>query len=388
MKKKNALIAGIMFGLAVAVILFLLKNRGENEIESEQLYISNRGNCSTDQGFFYIDQEEFLQFYDYESGLNTIVCNKPNCEHKSWQGETPEEQRCNAYISACQSLFVFNGKLYVVEKEINKNTLQIVESEPDRSKQRILAKLDCEYIGSYVIDKGKMYFSTLTSKMEKDESGMPVQTGISLVTICSLDMSDGLIEELYTMEEHYNAQLSILGIYNGRIYCFYSFFQKKFTGLNFQEAQYRVFWYTYDVESGELKQELEELTDIDINLCVMSKEKIIYGMWNDRDAETSDLYCYDIETEENKRIISDSYNFVNFDDKVIAVSYDKKQYTIFDMKTETTYVLKPQETEFSILAEHEDEFIGALYQNGEATYGRMKKQEYYKGNMEFQAFSQ
>ena len=91
MKKKNILIAGIMFGLAAAVILFLLKNRGENETESEQLYISNRGNCSTDQGFFYIDQEEFLQFYDYESGLNTIVCNKPNCEHKSWQGETPEE---------------------------------------------------------------------------------------------------------------------------------------------------------------------------------------------------------------------------------------------------------------------------------------------------------
>lgn len=379
--------AGVIVGVVIVAILLLLKSRGENQIKENQLYISNRGNFSTEKGFYYIDQEEFLQFYDYKSKLNTIVCNKPNCEHKSWQKETPEEQRCNAYISTCQSLFVYNGKLYVLEKESEKNTLQIVESGLDRSTQKVFAKLGCEYIGSYLIDEGKMYFSTLTSKMEKDESGMPVQTGISLVTICSLDMSDGSIKEMHTMDQHYNAQLSILGIYNRKIYCFYSFFQEKFTGLNFQEAQYRVLWYTYDVESKELSQELKGLSDIDINLCVMSKGKIFYGMWSDRDAETSDIYCYDIETGENNKIISDSYEFVNFDNKVIASSYDRKHYTIFDIETETVDILESQDTGFSILAEHGEDFIGALYQNGEATYGCMKKQEYYKGDMTFQAFS-
>lgn len=386
MKKMFVWIGGAFLVVVSVAIVMSAVSRKEDQIREDALYIDNMGQFSNGEGFYYLNQENFLQFYDYKSNQNTIVCNKPNCEHKPWQEETPTEQRCNAYISSCHSLFTYGEKLYLVETAPKKETLRIVQSNLDRSSQSVFAALNSEYIGGYVIKDDKLYFATLTGQMEKDESGMPVQTGISEVTMCSLDMRDGRVEEMVAMEQHYNAQLSILGIEGNRIYCLYGYFEERFTGLNYEEAQARLRWYVFDVETREMKETFQELTDIDINLCKIADHGIYYGKWTDRDSETSDLYRFDLETQENKKIVSDSHEFEIFDRKVIAREHEGNQCILYDMDSGETRSMEQQEREVSILGEYEDEFIVASYEGGVATYGHMKKAQYYKGNTDFESF--
>lgn len=387
MKKIIVYTCCALFIIAITTTFALTKFKNRFSKEQETLYIDNRGCFSTSEGFYYINQERFLQFFDYKAEQNTVVCNKPNCEHNAWSEETPSEQRCNAFIDYGQSLFVYNAKLYSVETDPKKRTLRIIKSDLDRSSQSILAELNSEYIGSYLIKEGKLYFSTLSSELEKDEGGMPVQTGISFVTMCSLDMNTGKIEELYTMDQHYNAQLSILGIFKNQIYCFYSYFDKKFTGFNYEEAKKRLSWHVYDIAAGKMQTAFAELSDIDINLCILADSNLFYGKWADRDNEVSDIFCYDLINNKNHKIISDSFDFCNFDQKIIACNPDATQYMVYDIASKNMKKIQSQGQEVSILAEYKDDFIVASYQNGTVTYGHTKKSDFYSGKANFHALS-
>ena len=93
MKKMFVWIGGVFLVIVSVAIVMLAVSRKEDQIHEDALYIDNMGQFSNGEGFYYLNQENFLQFYDYKSNQNTIVCNKPNCEHKPWQEETPTEQK-------------------------------------------------------------------------------------------------------------------------------------------------------------------------------------------------------------------------------------------------------------------------------------------------------
>lgn len=381
--KKQFHIGVGIFALVTICLLICIKFQKATHLEIKELYVNNMGNFSAEEGFYY-NKEGFLEFYDYSSGQNAVVCNKLNCEHKPWGEDTPEEQRCDAYIINCQSIFVYGEQLYIVEGDPEKGVLLVVESELDRSRKKIIATLNSEYIGSYVIKDAKLYFATLVQEMEKDESGMPIPTGVSEVSFCSLDLRNGKIEKYIVMDSHYNAQLSILGIYQDRIYCFYGYFMDKFTGFNYEEAKNKLEWYTFDIKTGKMNAALKELSDIDMNLCLMEEGKIFYGKWEDRESEESDVYYYDMDTEVNKKIISDSFGIQIVDSKLIAEDQDENLYTIYDIESGETSHLTYQWSQISVQAEYEDNFIVGVYEQGKVEYAIMKKKDYYKGSADFE----
>lgn len=387
-RKKNFMVFGLGIALLVSSMAVLTKWKEKDKaVQMECFMVEDLGRYSNEDGFYYINQDLILQFYDYQSGQNVIVCNKPNCEHRAWDENVLDERRCNAYINGAQSFFTYGEKLYVIELDSKKNNLSVIQSELDRSNQRLFASLDSEYIGNVAIKDGKMYFATLQQEFKKDESGMPVQTGRSSVSFCSLDLNSGEIEDLYKMEKHFNAQLSIVGCYQECIYSIYGYFEEKFTGLNYDEAKRRLRWFSYDTESGEMQTALAALSDIDINRCEIANGKLFYGKWRDREDEISDIFCYDLLYKTNEKVISDSYNFGIFDNRIFANDSTGEQCTVYDINTGESCILKREGEEIQILAEYGNEFIVARYQDGNVTYGYIQKDKYYSGDVDLEALN-
>ncbi len=303
--------------------------------------------------------------------------------HKTWKKDTPEEQRCDAYAFYCQSLFVYGGKLYLVWSVPGTGKTSLIESEPDRSGQRVVAQVDSDYLGYYAIKDGSMYFCTLTSETKKDESGMPVQTGLSRTSFNRLDLKTGTVRLIKEMEQRYNGQLLIAGVYRDMILCCYGYFKEKFTGINYEEAGKQMKWFTYHTKDNDMKESFPALTDLDMGHCETEGEKLIYGKWRDPDGNRSDIYCYHIDTQENHKIISDSHSFSIDDHKVFARGYKEAECMIYDIASQTTELLVQEEMILHIRAEYENYFIVSCYENGESVYGIIPKEDYYNGSVNF-----
>ena len=263
-------LAGICVLLAAAMLLSRAKATGKSG--EDMIYVGNLGEFSSEDGFYYLDNERFLHFYDYKMKKNTVVCSKPNCMHQAWEEDTPEEQRCDAYAFYCQSLFMYGGKLYLVWSVPGSGKTSLVESAPDRSSQRVVAQIDSDYLGFFAVKDGSMYFCTLISEMKKDESGMPVQTGQSRTSFNRLNLQTGRVELLREMEKHYNGQLLIAGVYQDTILCCYGYFRDHFNGLNYEEAGRQLKWFTCHTEDGRMEESFPALTDIDMGHCEMDRK--------------------------------------------------------------------------------------------------------------------
>ena len=157
-KRRTALLcaAGLLLVLASC------KKPGSPAEAKTQYYdtILYQGFASGD-GIYHQNSTGFLYFFDYRTRQDVIVCNKPNCTHSIWYENTPDEQRCNAYLPSALggAGFVAEDFLYLFNVDLNTQTASLVRSGLDRTSEKEIARFENNIISPFVVDGQYLYLS-------------------------------------------------------------------------------------------------------------------------------------------------------------------------------------------------------------------------------------
>lgn len=250
---------------AIAACLFSgcmqdIPSGAKNE-QAFQAYYAYSTEFDALDGFYYTDFEGFLYYFDYDVKKESIVCNKPNCKHESWQENTPKEQRCSAYLGGMSTGFSNGQKLYIMESFTeDTHRIRIVESDLDRTNQREVKLLDCDSIYSYAVKDSYLYAVIDKNERIRESDGTVTNGYKKKASLCKIDLTDGSIETLLE-KSGFSSVISILDAENDNLYCSHSYFEKPFDGTNFKEAKQHVEYYKYSCETGEFQEILQELAD-------------------------------------------------------------------------------------------------------------------------------
>ena len=119
--------------------------------------------CETEDGIYFQDFDVYAYYLEKETKRVTILCGKPDCEHK---GKT-----CNAYIYG-HSLWFYNGKLYFTNRDgvvENGNVVdygdRIYSIDPDGTNRKAVQNLEftpngetSKYQSHPIMHRGVVYF--------------------------------------------------------------------------------------------------------------------------------------------------------------------------------------------------------------------------------------
>lgn len=213
---------------------------------------------ASEDGLYHTNSTGFLYFFDSHTRQDVIVCNKPNCAHKAWSEDTPDEQRCNAYLAQSPMGFVLEDSLYIMNEDFLTQTITIIQSGLDRTGRKEVAQLEGNATLSFVVKDHFLYTTGEFGLKEKDENGMEIPSGEFETWLLKVDLRNGEVTNLTERKKRFNGGILIAGVYGDRIYCTEEYFEKKYDGTNYKEANHQTNWYTYEISTGKLESAFED----------------------------------------------------------------------------------------------------------------------------------
>ena len=85
--------------------------------------------CESEQAYYlFSTSNNYLHYYDKESGISGILCGKPDCDHS--------DTSCNAYFIGSGDLMFYDGYIYSVQQG---NTL--IRIKPDDTERETVQRL-------------------------------------------------------------------------------------------------------------------------------------------------------------------------------------------------------------------------------------------------------
>ncbi|HIT34192.1 MAG TPA: hypothetical protein IAC31_06155 [Candidatus Faecousia intestinigallinarum] len=116
--------------------------------------------------------DEFLHFYDKESGISGVLCTDPACLHDSAE--------CSAYIQAGSTLSYYDGKIYWIAGEPDSRDGFLWKSDLSGRNREKVKRISFEDIifpyqpQRYVIHRGNLYILGQASVVDDTQTGARV----------------------------------------------------------------------------------------------------------------------------------------------------------------------------------------------------------------------
>ncbi|MBD5130041.1 MAG: hypothetical protein HDT43_08965 [Ruminococcaceae bacterium] len=283
--KKNLLI--------ITVILFCIFMTGcsRSEPTNERMAFSTDKMGYTDEGFVFTRGDNILRYFDIGSGMETVLCARPDCRHKPI--EEGRDRECYAdYQGGVDAAFIYDGRLYVIAPRIDENgyagdflnkTLYV--SEAGGTNRRSLAEL--ENVGNILSCTVNDNYLAVTSYIDLD----------SIVIIGATEAD----EELRSSLPERCAAVTIIDLGNGK------------TARLQYERGFGITANTPYVENGSVTFKLSYITEdifsgLDEKIGEMTEEELDAAMFelNEKmkDYMAAELVRYDIKSGTEETIWS------------------------------------------------------------------------------------
>lgn len=353
-KKKSIrlfIFAAALLAVVITVGFYVVCRKSNQATGSTAQYhdpISYMGFASKD-GIYYKNNTGFLSFFDYRTRQDVIVCNKPNCTHEIWYGDTPEEQRCNGYLQDTLggAGFVLEDSLYIFKENLGTQTSSVIRSALDRTGQKEIASFENNIICPFVVDGQYLYMSGCAILTEKDEDGMESPTGENEIWLFKVNLQTGEITNLTERKRTYSSEMYIVGFYNGRIYYKENYFKMRYDGYNYEEAKHQVDWYCYDISTGQSERIYE---DQSFQEAYLYQDKLAGIFGKDMEPQERkkasresrykqiDITVWDLDTGKSQHVITADKLLDYIDGKVFYVMEEgeKQRYFYYDIEKEKT----------------------------------------------------
>lgn len=204
-------------------------------------------------GELYFDSKGRLNFCDFTSLKSAIICSRPNCLHS-------DQHSCSAYGLGDKAV-MYGDHIYGMLREMKYDggepvfSTDIIRADIDGSGRSVVKTVkDRTPKGINILLSGDTLYFCMSMEEFKDYSS----TGYSEEYLCSYNFKTKEYTEITKACEGYSAGLTIIGMFDGRIYCNTSYTEEKIPLEKFSEPDFDFTScmtfsnFTYDPETGEV----------------------------------------------------------------------------------------------------------------------------------------
>ena len=303
---------------------------GEDYQQNWNDWGSNIGQLSaaSEDGFYYYDRysDGLLHFNDFASGLSVVLCNQPNCDHKSTD--------CNARVSDMgmhiQYLQFYDGNLYLIgtTNGLSQDVAVWRVSEDGTIQGHVGNVMTVSNGGSIncIVHRGYVYCTLGLDEPENNRE----------VPVYRLSLSgDGEAELIHTLDEAHGAGAN-LKAYGNHLYIHHEYYSDR-EGNGYGGSLYRM-----DIHSGEI----EYLTQTAGKPFVVDGNRVYYS-GNDQ------VLYYDLNTGESSILLDQGPVYLTLEGDLLYVDnefyirlladhdYTQRTVTVMDTNTLETMAVFP-----------------------------------------------
>lgn len=327
--------------IILSVLLLLLtacgsKEESENSgaydpyLETPETYWSDYATTTRTDGFYYSSSAEVngssrdrLRYVDFKTGLDVVVCSKPNCLHKS--------SDCGS-IGIIGTVVQYEDKIYWFENNYAAlddegrfySSTDLWRADLDGTNRLNVSSIDDKIIGcsNFIVHGGKLWICA--KKESFNEYGVNLRENENW--LYSYDFSSGDMKSEILLTSGKDAGAYIYGVFNDKLY---------YTNNHAREA------YCYDFETGETE-------DLDFGLQGCYDGYLL--TFENKTITDKDFMNVTVLTEDGREIdLSGRIGnngipyFVVYNDYLIAIN----DHVVIDMKTEKAYRLLTKDLTFN-----------------------------------------
>lgn len=286
MKKKTKLYLAIAAIITViAIVVAVVININSKSIDIGNVYDSRgeAGIIETDNIYYFIDETLCLiKVFDKETGVSSVLCNKPECKHNS--------NTCNGYIAegdmVAATLSYYDNHIYYVD--IIGSFINLIEMSMDGSERKIVTEL-YEYVQGENMAVRTPYMKVYNGYGYYCFDETDSVEGISkksLLYKVNLKESDDI--EIIGEYEGYNTMSSVMQISDDIVYYQVGYFSEDLSKIYTSIYQYKT-------EDDKVKILLKN--EAGLHSAGIIGDKIYYKKMND------DIYVYTVGTKETEKLI-------------------------------------------------------------------------------------
>lgn len=334
-----------------------------------QIYKESNHGFSDDAGYYYISNDGYLHFFDYESEENIIVCSRPNC---------PIEEDSECYLPN-YVYFTYNHQFYTIERDPKDDTHSkgiLVKSDLDRGNRKTIGQIPSYRILNYAIYQNKVYFAIDEVVLEyNEESG---SNEVAAERECYLYIYD-LESETGTKQTFdfydFNNSLEITCANEEEILLSYHYFENEYDGTNYEEAKNHSEYYLFHVNTEELKK-----IDIPIGKDCFFRDAMLSNDHKLLVIETKDkttkIVRYDLEKHQREELY-ECFKYPAVVDQWYFMDIHQNNYVINDVDDiqEWNQTLRD---DLNLISVAKDYFL-CITTEEECKFIFMKKSDYFDG---------
>lgn len=215
--------------------------------------IINPSKNISNHGELYLDNEDRLNFMDYESMNKAVICSKPNCPHT-------DPETCSAFGMGSRQV-LYGNFIYFIKSEtvyegdkLTQN-MSICRANTDGSERKTIITEKEFHEGASSVNAlvvgDELYFCA--SKDEFDQYGT---TGCNEIYLFKFNMKEERLEKITEICRGYHGGVWIYGFWNGEIYFNYSAFDHELSDEEQAALDIsKIYTYqTYNIESGAIEE--------------------------------------------------------------------------------------------------------------------------------------
>ena len=283
------------------------------EKNAQNKYLGGYANFQEADGFFLgtVGFEDYLLYYDKESGISGVLCADPSCAH--------DGSECGGHMGGDLSLSYYDGKLYWVGQEGSQfQKYCLWQSDLSGMNRQKIVDISWDEIiipyqpQRYVIHQGKLYIMGSASVVDGTQTGkrksllsIPLTGDDGFTTVCDKVLPNAIDDEKYIFVD-------------GNIYIYMSSFNEESSTVNFTVTKVDIATNTSEVVYQE-----NDVTDILGNIWVTENHEIYLTGSNKTETEA---YLWKLENGEKTEITSWSGERLStpnvMDGIVLCLSYD------------------------------------------------------------------
>ena len=308
--------------------------------------VQRREGVITDQGYYYVSNNNFIHFMDTQSGVVTALCSKAGCLHADEPNHRLHE-KCDAHISGAGGrrtpLCVWNGSLYYLINEAYGPCLYRCDAAGNG--QTMVSELGTKYTKDekvvsdfkYAMADGFWYYYARVDSIVWDEEQFLWTNQTELEYISRIDLATG--EEKIITEVREDI-LDLCGARGDAVL---------FTVTEVSKAKQTdpssITLHRWDEETGNITTVFQKSTDQCSRITRVENGKAYCGTTIDGKTST---YTYDLATGEEEIVFNKT--IVNYlgGGYVLRREVDTQEWYVFQMSSEKVLPIELPEGTLSV----------------------------------------
>lgn len=288
------------------------------------------------EGFYYCALPGLLNYIDFSTGSNVVLCSQPGCDHK--------EEECDAYFSLLSTMFFWNDHLYYIDSDnygtylYRRNAAGAEDETVGQIGKKYTEDKKAVNVSEFAVTDGYFYYVAVVANSVRDDNGV-YSLQDELHYIARIDLASGK-EELFfeeAIDKYYESLILYAAQNDGALFLHLEGLDVEYGDPNFQQdmlSKRTMILKCWNGGNGETATLFEKTNAMCAGIFMVADGKVYFAVPQNSDApDAGYTYAYDLQTEEEYLVCEDIPKYLG-GGYALLIDEETKGWYIYDLRND------------------------------------------------------